>query len=627
MPKLTEEEVKAKEDAEVYLNSFATMFSIDDLRVIYDEEKEQCYNFDILSKGLMKKDDCRDSDFINIIPRTMKYIKEHIFHGENGDYYAMSYNEEAGFFPKQMDKKLITDLFFSKFPPLVKKWWNCDSTYYHIGIDTTKGRIYKKGNIHYLNIFNGFPDDHYKRCPDIIKKHKDNVTFFWSHIKENLCSNNEAIFQEVKNWLCALIGGRRKMKTAPYFKGVMGSGRGVLIELISKILGANNCCRIQHPDQVLGQFNGHLAGKLFVYFDDVKMSYEQFTNLYDTLKVPITEDKNFYRDLFKTGLTLQNINSWFLVANHDILKLEAGAGKCRRIIPADVSPVMRTPDYYERLHNLKDNVEFRRAFLWYCQDNYNPSYNEQISIKSLPLTTSGIDAVQHSITPFIAFLKHRILTVPDVSFNQHTEPKKFYEEYCQFYNDSEKGYDKKRILQKHFFLQELRKTSFMTIKECRHNGSNRTNYVVGDKQNGMAVYKQRGYITEDDLIEHNIKDGNKSEEEVLEDMETYLRYLQEDVKAQEELIKKQKEKMAEKKEEVEEKPAPIIVQTKPIEPIVTEEETKVEVKEEITEEIKKKREALKAEARKRKMEREARKKRQEHRDVVEEVDSLFEMEL
>ena len=563
MPRLSEETLRSQQEGENYVNTFTTMFSVDELRRIYDEEKQIGY-FEVVAEGLQKKKDVREDDFVSVIPRTIEYIKNHIFHGEDGDYYVMSYNDDAGYFPKQLKKELFKDLMLSYFPPLVKKWWGCYARIFHISVDATKGRIYNEGNVHYLNIFNGFPDDHIERNPDVIKKYKNEVNFFWSHIKENLCGNNEQIFQETKNWLCALVGGRRKMRTALYFKGQMGTGRGVLIELITKILGDKNCCRIQHIDQVLGQFNGHLAGKLFVYFDDVKMNYEQFSSLYEALKVPITESKNTYRDLFKTAVLLNNLNSWFLVGNHDLFKLEASAGKCRRVVSCDVSSVMRNSEYYAKLHSLKDNVDFRRAFLWYCQDNYDKNYNEQISIKSLPLTTSSIDAVQHSITPIIEFFKQSMLTECDTSFNEPCLPQKLYTKYCHFYNTSENAYDKKRILKKHFFLAEIKKISFLEVKECRNNGSHKTNWVIFNRKKALTTYITRGYITKDDLVEHNIedKDLGVTEDDILAEDEARLKALKEEVEALEVSIANRKNKVS----------APIIKQNVPIvEPIVAEE--------------------------------------------------------
>ena len=65
MPRLSEETLRSQQEGENYVNTFTTMFSVDELRRIYDEEKQIGY-FEVVAEGLQKKKDVREDDFASV---------------------------------------------------------------------------------------------------------------------------------------------------------------------------------------------------------------------------------------------------------------------------------------------------------------------------------------------------------------------------------------------------------------------------------------------------------------------------------------------------------------------------------------------------------------------------------
>jgi len=531
-----------QEEANKFKDKFATRFSADELRVIYDEETKRYPNFERDSTDLEKKKDPRDNDFTTIIPKTIQYVKDNIFHSADGDYYVMTYNKESGYFPKQYSKEIITNnTFVCFFPPLVKKWWKTYSKLYYITIDGKKGRIFTENGTNYLNLFNGFPDDNVPRNPETIKKQADNIAFFWKHVNENLCSNNERVYQELHNWTCKFIGAREKMTTAPYLKGRQGVGKGAFVELLKLIIGSQNFVRIANANDILGTFNGHLAGKLLVYVDDVPLKPEQYLLLYEALKVPITESTNAYRDLFARTITLQNLNSIVVSANQNILKVESQAGIERRILNCDLTTVLPNQAFFDRLWDCIKNVDFRRAFLWYCQDNYDPKYNEQASLKTIPLTKSAIHSIQFAITPKIEFFRQKALSEDEDTFNKPRKPQEWYDSYCEFYKNA--NYDIKRLIPARVWKEEIKEELFLEHKSnYRMDGQAPTNWIFSNRKKCLDVYLKRGFITEDDLIENGLLEIDM-EDDVVE-LEEQLKQMQDDVLKLQELIKKKKNTQA-----------------------------------------------------------------------------------
>ena len=541
---------------EEFVNSFTERFKTKKLLEIYDDEikniiknmpdeDENGHDVDkqkelkkIIDK-LLSNSDPREKYFKKRFPQTVQYIQDNVFHAADGLYYVLSYNKDRGFYPKEYDKTKITDMFISKFPPVIKKFFTIYNTIVNISIDHAKPRFYTEGDDEYLNLFNGYPFDAVKRSENIINKHKKNVTLFWSHIKENLTSSNEQIYDEVHNWITAMIGGKRKMKTALYFKGNKGTGKSILLFLLSAIVGEQNAINIQKANDILGNFNGHLAGKLLVSLDDTPLTFDQFCQLYAHLKTPITEKYNTYRDLFQKSIRLLNINSYIICSNHPMLKLEVNTGDERRYVQADVFPTLREKEYYATLWSLVEDKEFQYAFYWYCQDNYNPEYNEQKSVKTLPITNTAQDATQNSLTPTIEFIKYCVNE--DTIFNEPVKPKKVYDLYKSWYTSNEK--EKCRMKKYHAFCSELDTSfkEFIEFKTVRLNCEEKTNWLFFDKPKYYQEFQRKGFFSKyEDASQNVIEDplvyyGNKVKELKEELAKVEQRYIEELTKKNEEI--------------------------------------------------------------------------------------------
>ena len=554
MPKISKEEKKVQEEGESYRSRFTTMFSNDTLRKIYDEEILTVPNWELISKMLLKEQDAKDEQFTQYIPKSCAYVKQNIFRTSGGEFYLSSWDGKS-FYAKEYTKEILVNTYINFFPQILKKWFSVYSKVYFITCNQKKPRVFEEGGVAYLNLFSGFPLDGVERDKEIIKKNMEHLEKFWVHIKAVLCNNNLPVFQYFQKWIRALVGGKRKMKTAPYMKGTMGAGKGVLLNLITNILGPQNIFRVQNANEILGNFNGHLASKLFVYIDDVKLNDQQFRDLYQVLKVYITEPTNSYRDLFKKSVNLANLLSLFLISNHDILKLEASAGEERRIFFLDIATLLKDKAYYDYLYELIDNIAFQKAFLWECEDKYDPLFNEGAEIKLLPQTDSYISSAQHSITPVISFFKS-LCEEKEKDFNEPRRPKELYQLYVDFYMDSSKQYDKKRVQGFTHFSDEIKKYGFVKFKtNMRYKGSDPTTYILLNKDKCVGEYKKRGFLSDIEIEDLNIKP--KTKHDLLLQESQRMKELQKDMReAQEAFLKLSKEIMEENRK-VQEKNKPI----------------------------------------------------------------------
>ena len=510
-------------DATAFKQTFCDSFSITDLLRIYDEEvehiqtnigkqerrqlkkakesRENVASWKETCSRLLKQEDARDKHFTPYIPKTIAYIKDNIMHSNDGNYYVISYNKDSGLYPKELDTQKVKNVYVNYFPPLVKKWFLIYHITVTISVDHMKPRRYNESNQEYLNLFNGYPFDKFERDQTIIDSQTQNIEIFLKHIREVLCSNNEAIYNEVILWIYALVGGKRKMKTALYFKGIKGAGKSILLFVISTMLGKQNSINIQTASQILGDFNGHLAGKLFVYLDDTPLTFDEFSRLYAHLKVPITESYNTYRDLFKTAISLLNISSFIICSNHPCLKLEASTGEERRYVISQVCNILRDERYFIMLWGIAENINFQKAFYWHCQDNYDADYNEQVSVKKLPKTETALEAIQASLTPVMEFIKTML---EDEIFDKPMKPKDVYTAYTAWYIHQNQ-LDRKRCKKYDAFRSEMTSFPFITIHKERMEGEEKTNWLRFDRNGCILDFNKRGFFSKfDDLSSNSI---------------------------------------------------------------------------------------------------------------------------
>lgn len=111
-------------------------------------------------------------------------------------------------------------------------------------------------------------------------------------ILRHLCKDDEFTYEHLIKWLAAVIQFRRSLRTAWIFTGVQGTGKGVLFNIMQRIIGYEYTL-----NPLLGQFDdqfisGSLDGKLFVMVDEADQeSSKNAPNILAKLKQSITEER------------------------------------------------------------------------------------------------------------------------------------------------------------------------------------------------------------------------------------------------------------------------------------------------------------------------------------------------
>ena len=520
MVKNSQENIKIKEDlASEILGKYTLKFSVKKLKRLYELEKENFNKF-VNAKAQDYVNDVEDmsqtiknkiinamkcEDYIMIYPTTIEYIESRVWRSVDGKYYVSMISEDGSFFPMEYNKAIFYDVHYRIFPLNIKKWFDIDDNVYSLTIDINKGRTFIINDEAYLNLFDGFKYNKTDvRDEDKLLRGLYGVNIVWNHIKEILCNNNEDYFNYVQNWIRKLINGH-KMKTLLYFKSKMGRGKNVIINFLISILGSKICAELHNDHCFRTLFNGCLIGKSLVVLNEIVHNYDDFKSLYNTLKTYITEDRITYRSLYENPKLLKNLNSFILIGNYSMLKLDdPSKGDDRRIFFSVVSEVIKNFEYCRILDSSCLNEDVQYAFYCDCIDNY-VHFNEQEELKLLPISETKIEHIQDSLDSVTLFLKSIVNNKK--LMDTYIKPKYLFNIYEEYVNDKKKSFkygNFNKIIDGY--------KSFINRVNKREEGREKTGYIIINKDLMIEEFTNKHYwCNYDDVVIEEIKEENKQE--------------------------------------------------------------------------------------------------------------------
>jgi phage/plasmid primase-like uncharacterized protein len=178
----------------------------------------------------------------------------------------------------------------------------------------------------------------------------------WALLREHtfkvVCGSDEECFEYLMNWMARAVQlPWEKGETIVVLRGNEGSGKGVLGNALLKIFG-EHALHITQAAQLVGQFNGHLRNKLYIFADEAFFAGDK--KHVNALKATATEDMATYE--FKHRNATRGVNYLHtLMASNETWVIPASEND-RRFFVLDVKPTrVRELDYFEKLTDqLKD---------------------------------------------------------------------------------------------------------------------------------------------------------------------------------------------------------------------------------------------------------------------------------
>jgi hypothetical protein len=353
---------------------------------------------------------------------------------------------------------------------------------YHQTFDPKKPLLYSddKGGL-FVNLFHGYPHTT-KPVEPFSDETMKGVNFIWNHVKNVLCSSNEASYKYTKNWVSNFF--LRKMKTILVLKALQGTGKSCFTEFLTEIVGRRNVLETCEPKLVFGDFNDSVKGKILIVFEEMPcastgewMTIAQKVKLFVTGKTIQIKEKN------KNTVEIPNHASVIINSNNECIKVDSDD---RRTFCLDVSNCKKGDNtYFKELFKYLENKEVQEAFYWTSIETADTKFREG---DDMPMTTTKKDLIVENMHSIYSFIKQRYV-LKQKGIN--TTFKNFYKHYSK-YCETNKIKDISLIATS----KKLKEYNIpVTV------GSDNVRFVVIERDTLVQLYKKMNWIH--DLDEFN----------------------------------------------------------------------------------------------------------------------------
>lgn len=211
----------------------------------------------------------------------------------------------------KMYNNILRDNFFEKIKA------------YKFEFDPHKEEEYEKDGISYVNTY---------RRTDVVKRGEEarseisvtdlrhGVNWIEQYPHINRLLDNLFVSPDRKeyfiNWLATALITRRKNRTAIVLRGAQGTGKGLMWEKIIEYAVGYDYCSTIGNDDLRSVFNSALESKLFILANEIKGDFRDGNNMYEKLKMYITDDELRVEQKRIDSRKVRNYFNVIIASNH-----------------------------------------------------------------------------------------------------------------------------------------------------------------------------------------------------------------------------------------------------------------------------------------------------------------------
>lgn len=385
-----------------------------------------------------------------------------------------------------MEQRLVKSTFFNRMSNEINDWYfKKYLTLRTITYELNKEMVYEnKLNLcpklkHTLKPFGEFSEE--IKCQ---------VDIMLNYVYEVLANKVQSHYDFLLKWLSNMFKGN-KNNSALYLKGEQGIGKSTLFVFIRDYVIGNDLCCETGSEPIKSRFNGILAGKLLVTFEELEtFSVNEWIAISSRLKRYITSNKMTVENKNQDAYEANNLNNYVILSNNDAIKDDDG----RRYFILDLSNEKKKDTVFWNKVYKCFNDEVGRAFFCKIMEINTDDFNPQ----DFPITQSKLDAFAKRLEPHEQFIKKEYILKKRSIYCPVDD---FCQEFKSFCLDTGfKNCYGKIVLGK--------KLNELGIKHIKHNGYN---YYKVKLDELHAIAEERHWIH--DLDEYVKEDEYEAEEE------------------------------------------------------------------------------------------------------------------
>lgn len=137
---------------------------------------------------------------------------------------------------------------------------------------------------------------------------------YWSHLKENICSDNEEAYTYLRRWLAYIFQYPNKIHTALVLCGSQGVGKNKLVDPLGVLLGSH-FAPLSSMAELVSNFNYHLKNAVLIHANEALWGGNKKD--LGTVKAMITEDVCLIEGKGKDRIKVKNFKHIILSSNEE----------------------------------------------------------------------------------------------------------------------------------------------------------------------------------------------------------------------------------------------------------------------------------------------------------------------
>lgn len=244
----------------------------------------------------------------------------------------------------------------------------------------------------YYNLWSGFACKQ-TRVKDASLEARLGFTMFMEHAKENVCGNDEKLFQWLMGFFAQLIQHPyQRSLTTIVFKGRKGTGKNALVDRVGRLLGKNHYLVAQNSRYLTSNFNGHLELCLMLVLDEAFWSGDKSAD--GILKGMTTAPEILIERKGREPYQVDNLARLAIIGNEDWL-IPASADERRYAVFEMGERRRKDGAFFEKMRILMDEKGGCEVLLDYLK-NFDLS---KVDVNDAPATQALFDQKVLSAEP------------------------------------------------------------------------------------------------------------------------------------------------------------------------------------------------------------------------------------
>lgn len=254
---------------------------------------------------------------------------------------------------------------------------------------------------------------------DITPSGQTNMPFRIERLLKHIMNNDAECYHHFVNWLAFKFQTKTKCKTAWFFQGVEGTGKGVLYNKVLRPLFGADYCHLKRMDALLDRFNAELETSLIWVIDEANIEdFKDDGQIIEKLKNLIVEDQQVIRAMRTDPYNAVNYTDVILFSNRNLAIKISDTDRRYNICPRQNKPLLHVMTR-EEINDLERELPQMADFLLSMEVDENKAATPLENRAKRDLVSlsrnSHDDFIHHLLAGDLLFILRNVTEASDIA--------------------------------------------------------------------------------------------------------------------------------------------------------------------------------------------------------------------